>query len=192
MTADGCMTEWLSRHPVRDRAVQLRVGFLLWQREHSSALDDRGAAYTMLHGLSHAPVAEIALECGYPANALKEGIYALWDPARFGAAGRFGILIYTATAGNQGPLGGLVAMARHFGRTPHSALRRLEVCPNDPIWADHEPALTADDRALHGAACHGCLLIAETSCEARNLFLDHSLLVETMTGQEWIFLGMIS
>jgi len=31
---------------------------------------------------------------------------------------------------------------------------------------------------------HGCLLIAETSCEARNLFLDSALLVETMTGQQ--------
>jgi hypothetical protein len=36
------------------------------------------------------------------------------------------------------------------------------------------------DRATHGAACHGCLLIAETSCEMRNLFLDRNLLVPTM------------
>jgi hypothetical protein len=63
----------------------------------------------MLHGLSRALMAEIALECGYPASALKERIYALWDPARFGATGGLGILIYTATAGNQGTLGGLVA-----------------------------------------------------------------------------------
>ena len=141
----------------------------------------------MLHGLSHALMAEIALECGYPASALKERIYALWDPARFGATGRFGILIYTATAGNQGTLGGLVATAPHLGRILHSALRRLELCSNDPICADHEPTSTADDRALHGAACHGCLLIAETSCEARNLFLDRALLVETMTGQRSAF-----
>jgi hypothetical protein len=33
---------------------------------------------------------------------------------------------------------------------------------------------------LHGAACHGCLVIAETSCEARNLFLDCALLVDTV------------
>ena len=82
-------------------AAQLLAGFLLWQREHGSALDDRGVAYTMLHGLSHALMAEIALECGYPASALKERIYALWDPVRLDATGRFGILIYTATAGNQ-------------------------------------------------------------------------------------------
>jgi hypothetical protein len=109
----------------------------------------------MLHGLSHALMAEIALDCGYPASALKERIYALWDPSRLGAPGLFGILIYTATAGNQGTLGGLVATARHFGRTLHSALQRLELCSNDPICADHKPTSTADDRALHGAACDG-------------------------------------
>jgi hypothetical protein len=181
---EAAVTEWFARNPVRDRAAQLLAGFLLWKREHGSALDDRGAAYTMLHGLSHALMAEIALECGYPASALKERIYALWDPARSGAVGRFGILIYTATAGNQGTLGGLVATARYFGRILHAALERLELCSNDPICADHEPTSTADDRALHGAACHGCLLIAETSCEAQNLFLDRSMLVETMTGQQ--------
>jgi hypothetical protein len=58
------------------------------------------------------------------------------------------------------------------------------VCSNDPICADHEPTSTADDRALQGAACHGCPLIAETSRETRNLFLDRSLLIETMTGQQ--------
>jgi len=66
-------------------------GVLLWKQEHGSALDDRGAAYTMLHGLSLELMAEIALECGYPASALKERIYALWDPARLGPAGRFAI-----------------------------------------------------------------------------------------------------
>ena len=122
-----------------------------------------------------------------PGQCPEERIYALWNPSRFGAAGRFGILIYTATAGNQGTLGGLVATTRYFGRILHSALQRLELCSNDPICADHEPTPTTDDRALHSAACHGCLLIAETSCEARNLFLDRALLVETMTGQQSAF-----
>jgi hypothetical protein len=33
---------------------------------------------------------------------------------------------------------------------------------------------------LHGAACHGCLLISETSCEARNVSLDRALLIDTV------------
>jgi hypothetical protein len=37
-----------------------------------------------------------------------------------------------------------------------------------------------EHRYLHGAACHGCVLIAETSCEQQNDFLDRSLVVPTV------------
>jgi len=55
------------------------------------------------------------------------------------------------------------------------------------ICADHEPDDRRGDRATHGAACHGCLLIAETSCESRNLFLDRALLVPTMADDKIAF-----
>ena len=35
-------------------------------------------------------------------------------------------------------------------------------------------------RFLNGAACHGCLLLAETSCERRNEFLDRTLVIPTV------------
>jgi hypothetical protein len=188
---ETAIAAWLDRPAVRDRAAHLVAGLLVWQRQHGAVLDDRSAAYTMLHGLSHALMAEIALECGYPASALKERIYALSGAGGSNGNGRFGILIYTATAGNQGTLGGLVATASSFGRILRSALQRLQICSNDPICADHEPTSTADDRALHGAACHGCLLIAETSCEARNLFLDRALLIKTMATQGAAFFSTL-
>ena len=75
---------------------------------------------------------------------------------------------------------GLVEVAGRFAAVFRSALERLELCSSDPVCADHDPTTSTDDRALHGAACHGCLLIAETSCEARNLFLDRALLVRTI------------
>ena len=121
------------------------------------------------------------MECGYPASSLKERIYALPDPQTNDGFTRCGILIYTATAGTLGTLGGLVGLAPRFAAIVRAALDRLRICSNDPICADHEPH-ERDDRALHGAACHSCLLIAETSCEKRNLYLDRSLLVETLTG----------
>ena len=68
-----------------------------------------------------------------------------------------------------------------------AALQRAEICSNDPICADHEPDGHTGDRATHGAACHSCLLVAETSCEARNLFLDRALLVGTMSGRDTAF-----
>jgi hypothetical protein len=136
---------WIKRESVRARAEQLLAGFDLWERQHQTALDYPGAAYTMLHGLSHALMAEIALECGYPASALKERVYALADPA---GTSRYGVLVYTATAGNQGTLGGLVATAPNFARILRSALQRLAVCSNDPICSDHEPASTADEKKV--------------------------------------------
>ena len=67
--------------------------------------------------------------------------------------------------------------------SPH-LLRALELgrlCSNDPPCAQHDPPNPHEERFLHGAACHGCLLIAETSCERRNEFLDRALVVPTVT-----------
>lgn len=35
-------------------------------------------------------------------------------------------------------------------------------------------------KPIAGTACHGCLLVSETSCEARNVSLDRALLVDTV------------
>jgi hypothetical protein len=82
-------------------------------------------------------MAEIALDCGYPASSLKERVYALC--AADGAPERCGILIYTATAGAQGTLGGLVGTAPRFAQILEGALERSRICSNDPICADHQP-----------------------------------------------------
>jgi hypothetical protein len=50
---------------------------------------------------------EIALDCGYPASSLKERVYALSSARTAGLLERCGLLIYTATPGAQGTLGGL-------------------------------------------------------------------------------------
>ena len=91
-----------------------------------------------------------------------------------------GACVYTASAGAQGTLGGLVGTAPRFAQILRNALERLRICSNDPICADHEPDERSGDRATHGAACHGCLLIAETSCEQRNDWLDRALVVPTL------------
>lgn len=174
----GAVAEWSGRAAVQAHVRRLLAGFGRWGHGKPGA-KPRNAVYTLLHGLSHALMTEIALDCGYPASALKERVYAL-PSVPPGGPMRCGLLIYTATAGTQGTLGGLVEVAGRFASVLRGALRRLELCSGDPVCADHDPAAHADDRATHGAACHGCLLIAETSCEMRNLFLDRALLVETM------------
>jgi hypothetical protein len=134
--------------------------------------------YIMAHSLAHALMTEVAIDCGYPASALKERIYLL--PRLPGQPIQCGILIYTASAGNQGTLGGLVEITHRFAKVLKSALERERLCSGDPVCADHTPVRADDDRMLHGAACHGCLLISETSCEARNVLLDRVLLVDTV------------
>jgi hypothetical protein len=37
-----------------------------------------------------------------------------------------------------------------------------------------------EERWLHGAACHGCALVAEPSCEMRNDYLDRALVVPVL------------
>ena len=41
--------------------------------------------------------------------------------------------------------------------------------------------------SLHGAACHNCLFLPETSCERGNRYLDRTVLVPTMERAEFAF-----
>jgi hypothetical protein len=175
---------WLERPEVLLRQQQLFAGFRKWQaarpgREH---VRFPGMPYILIHSLSHALMVEMALESGYPASSLKERVYALRDTVAGTTVHRLGLLIYTASTGAQGTLGGLVGSASRIVEIIDAALARVTICSNDPVCADHNPTSVNDDRHLHGAACHGCLLVAETSCEKRNEFLDRALLVQTMAG----------
>lgn len=182
---EQAVNRWLQDPYVVNRQASLLRGYDHWRAKFSAGAPNYpGTAYTLLHSLSHALMAEIALDSGYPASSLKERIYALSDARNAGAPIKCGILIYTATPGAQGTLGGLVAAGSRFSSILRNALARQLICSNDPVCADHEPDGRSGDRATHGAACHGCLLIAETSCEMRNLFLDRSLLVQTMAGHQ--------
>jgi hypothetical protein len=186
---EAAIAQWLRRDATKRRHEKLVGGYVHWCKRFSGkAPPFPGTPYILLHSLSHALMSEIALDCGYPASSLKERVYALSPAGPDASQGRFGILIYTATAGAQGTLGGLVGTVPRFAQMLHNALERAGICSNDPICADHEPDDRSGDRATHGAACHGCLLIAETSCEMRNLFLDRNLLVPTMAQDEsWFF-----
>jgi MrfA Zn-binding domain len=181
------LAQWLIRPAVLERAQQLQAGATAWieakrargMAVSANVLNDRERPeYIMAHSLAHALMTEVAIDCGYPASALKERIYLL--PRLPGQPIQCGVLIYTASAGNQGTLGGLVEITHRFARVLKSALERERLCSGDPVCADHDPVRADDDRMLHGAACHGCLLISETSCEARNVLLDRVLLVDTV------------
>jgi hypothetical protein len=187
------IARWLADDRTKPRHDKLMDGYRYWARRFTGKPPKYpGTAYLLMHSLSHALITEIALDCGYPASSLKERVYALSSPTAGGACDCCGILIYTATAGAQGTLGGLVGTAPRFAQILRNALDRSSICSNDPVCADHEPDGRSGDRATHGAACHGCLLIAETSCEMRNLFLDRNLLVPTMATDGAAFFKVVN
>ncbi len=131
-----------------------------------------GARYIAMHTLSHLLIRAIALECGYSSASLSERIYAGTedDP-------RTGILVYTSVPDAEGTLGGLVSLGeqRELARLTRRALRDALRCSSDPLCAERLPAAPAD--FLHGAACHVCLFVSETTCERGNRFLDRRFLV---------------
>jgi hypothetical protein len=133
---EAVIGEWLTQNVTRRRHEELMRGYGRWCTrfgDHTPRYP--GTAYVLLHSLSHVLMSEIALDCGYPASSLKERVYAL--SGHDGAPERCGILIYTATAGAQGTLGGLVGTATKFAEIIEAALERSTICSNDPICACH-------------------------------------------------------
>ncbi len=169
---------WLDRGPVKERLDRLVHGHGRWLETRGNRVHRAfpGGPYILLHTMAHLLIQSLAMRCGYPASSIRERIYV--DPG----AGRFGVLLYTASTDADGTLGGLVQEARHIEAHLSSALRAAALCSNDPICAQHEPGESREQRWLHGAACHGCALIAETSCEMRNDYLDRGLVVPVLGG----------
>lgn len=166
--------QWLRRPALVRRAAQFHAGVMAQSKKPVSAdfVQQIYMPYVLLHSLSHLLLTAVALECGYAAASIRERIYV--------RDGAYGLLLYTGTPDAEGTLGGLVQVGRRLGRHLDAALEMGRLCSNDPVCAQHKPDETHEGRLLHGAACHGCLLIAESSCEHRNELLDRSLVVPTV------------
>lgn len=172
---------WAERTGVAERKKIHDRGMNLWRREHENTTRaDVPIEYSMLHTLSHLLMSSIVLECGYPSASLRERVYANRK------SGRFGILIMTAASDAEGTLGGLVAAGRRIANHMRRALELGRLCSNDPICSHNEPDLPNSQR-LTIAACHGCVLVPETSCEQRNDFLDRALIVPTVATRDAAF-----
>jgi hypothetical protein len=174
---------WLGRNAVKDRLDHLLKGHEQWMKDRESERKFPAGPYVLLHSLSHLLIQSLSMRCGYPASSIRERIYAEYE------AGKYGILLYTSSSDADGTLGGLVQQARHIEDHLLQAIQTGELCSNDPICAGHEPGASIEGRWLHGAACHGCALIAETSCEMRNDYLDRALVVPVMGQPDAAFFG---
>lgn len=136
--------------------------------------------YWALHTLSHLLIREMAMSSGYGSASLAERIYA-WRKTD-GREAAAGILITTTSPDSEGTLGGLVDLAKtsRLENLFHDAIHRAERCSSDPICADRLPKEQED--FLHGAACHFCVFLSETSCERANRFLDRRFVLGLNVG----------
>ena len=170
----GAVADWLDRDEVKQRLDELNAGHMAWARDRNSERPFPGGPYILLHTLSHLLIQSLSMRCGYPAASIRERIFVDTQ------AKRYALLLYTASPDAEGTLGGLVQEARRIDDHVGYALRAAALCSNDPVCAEHVPGHSMEERWLHGAACHGCTLIAETSCEMRNEYLDRALVVPTL------------
>lgn len=174
------------------RETERRIGTLCenWQRVNGSGgkkLPDTllpTPGLVMVHTLAHLLIRQLSLECGYSSASLRERLYR--GDASTGEG--FGVLIYTGAPGADGTLGGLVRQGtpERLERLLRGALEGARWCSSDPLCSESH-GQGAD--ALNLAACHACCLVAETSCELRNMQLDRMLLVGRPHDCQWAYFG---
>lgn len=166
---EGVVETWeKSEQAVGRRELLARSLDLRAKESGAPPVEAPGARFIAIHSLAHALLQELSLDAGYPVGSLRERIYA--EP------GQSGLLIYTASSDAAGSLGGLAALADEevFSRVLRSASSRAAWCSNDPVCCESGPS---GSDGLNLAACHACLLLPETSCEHRNIYLDRVSLV---------------
>jgi hypothetical protein len=133
------------------------------------------AKFLLLHTLAHVLINQLSFDCGYGSASLRERLYCDFsDPSR----PMHGFLIYTASGDSEGTMGGLVRQGKpgRLETTLRRALKHAAWCSSDPVCIESK-GQGSDSANL--AACHGCCLLPETSCEEGNRLLDRALLIGT-------------
>ncbi len=172
MTLDN----WARISGVADRARRL-------ESTYNRSRTDRGLPpriitpkFMFLHTLAHVLMKQLAIECGYGSAALRERIYCDLPDS---PPSMQGILIYTASGDSEGTLGGLVRQGEpgRLERTVSEGIHNVRWCSSDPVCIESH-GQGVDNCNL--AACHGCVLVSETSCEEGNRLLDRAAVIGTL------------
>lgn len=173
------VARWERQPAVLERAERLHRALMVSRHlpatEGELKTEARSVARLVLvHSLAHLLMTHLALESGYSGAAMRERLYVGDriddDPDALG------VLIYTATSGSDGTLGGLVrhGTPERFREVLDEALAASLWCSSDPLCI--ESGGQGPD-TLNLAACHACALVPETSCELRNTLLDRGLVI---------------
>ncbi|MFI5458919.1 MAG: DrmB family protein [Isosphaerales bacterium] len=183
--SERAIEAWVKK--TRERENEFFEAHRRWRQDRGLEPNDGFPTmrYVLLHSLAHALIRQFAVECGYTTASIRERIYSRAPGGDHEPMA--GILLYTAAPDSEGTLGGLVALGdpKTLGRHLDQALEAMRLCASDPLCAEHHPI--KDGLTLHGAACHACLFLPETSCERGNKYLDRSVLVSTVESGELAF-----
>jgi hypothetical protein len=165
--------DWLERGQSTQRSQALSQNFNQRRLLRGQRPRRINPSFLLLHALAHSLINQLSFDCGYGSASLRERIYCNVDQD---SESMCGILIYTASGDSEGTMGGLVRQGEpaRLLRTLSAALQKARWCSSDPICIETSGQGT-DNANL--AACHGCLLISETSCEEGNRLLDRAMLV---------------
>lgn len=170
---ESAINQWLATNaPARRIATMVRS---YNQRRRQRMLPPRALTpkFVLLHSLAHMLIRQLSFDCGYGSASLRERIYCEQSTS---SPPMQGILIYTASGDSEGTMGGLVRQGQpaRLESTFLAGLQALRWCSYDPVCIE-STGQGADNANL--AACHGCMLLSETSCEEGNRLLDRGLVV---------------
>lgn len=170
------LAAWEARAEVQARAQKITDHYGRVTSERGLQVRTLIPRFVLLHTLGHLLINELVYACGYSSASLRERLYVSTSPGREMA----GLLIYTAAGDSEGTMGGLVRMARpeNLRSVFASAVADARWCSTDPVCMDAGEKGQGPD-SCNLAACHGCALLPETSCEEFNRFLDRGLVVGT-------------
>ena len=184
---ESAIRDWMNRSSCMQRAAQLSQNFNQRRVSRGQPPRQTAAPFLLLHALAHSLINQLSYDCGYGSASLRERIYC-----NVGSETELmrGIVIYTASGDSEGTMGGLVRQGEpaRFLQTLVAALNKAQWCSSDPICIETTGQGT-DNANL--AACHGCLLVSETSCEAGNRLLDRAMLVGTPQTPEMGFFASL-
>jgi len=183
--SESMIQDWVKRNDAYER--EFEGGHEAWRATKNLEPNKGypGIRYVLLHTFAHALIRQLAIECGYTSASITERIYSR-NPAEGDPMA--GVLIYTAAPDSEGTLGGLCALGEpdKLGRHIRRALNKMSLCASDPLCSEHT---VGSGEKLHGASCHACSFLPETSCERGNKYLDRSAVVPTVERTKLAFFG---
>ena len=128
------------------------------------------------HSFVHELINQLAIDSGFMGASLGERVYCV---DKGGGKSDAGVLIYAASPGTDGTLGGLISLVDKevLPKIIKKTLHKIRGCSNDPLCTHRE----INDKRRTGAACHACLMNSETSCAYQNKFLDRNIVSEALS-----------